>query len=286
MAIIGSCNIDTTTDGGAAVVWNAIDLLVNTAATWTIDGSNDGSGGAVNSATTLNNSNAWIVIRDTVVGRELLFVRGANDQTWTVRYDRAGAFAGGGSGTPPTSGTSQVLLNNTTLFPTAGTYRGHAVCDTAAQTPSYDVFPFWFGAGVTGGSPTWSGGMLFMPTVNADPTDEDPVIMICATGANWVSTSSFRKYNSYGLAGESWDTFNRVGIFGTATPDDYGRGFLGFTNVFHSSGQLAFVSWCLNTLANFTYPDTRDLVSGPSYIFGYSSGGILLPWPVGVTPIV
>ena len=286
MTIQASCNVSTSTNGGAAVIWNVIDLLVNTASTWTIDSSDDASGGAVNSEGSLNNSNAWIVIEDSVVGRQILFVRGANNYTWTVRYDRAGAFAGGGTGTPPTSASSQVLINGT-LFPTtAGTYVAHAVCDDTAQTALFDVFPFWFGAGVTGGSPTWSGGMLFLPTVNADSTDADPVIMICASGANWVSTSSFRKYNSYGLAGESWDSFNRVGIFGTATPDDYGRGYLGFTNVFHSAGQLAFVSWCLNTLANFTYPDTRDLVSGPAYVFGYSSGGMLLPWPVGITPTV
>ena len=30
-------------------------------------------------------------------------------------------------------------------------------------------------------------------------------------------------------------------------------------------------------------PDTRDLVSGPAYVF---ANGNLLPWPVGVTPTV
>jgi hypothetical protein len=288
MAIQASCNVSTVTNGGAAVIWNVIDLLVNTASTWTIDSSDDASGGAVNSEGSLNNTNAWIVIEDSVVGRQILFVRGANDYTWTVRYDRAGAFAGGGTGTPPTSGTSQVLLNNSALFPTsAGTYVAHAVCDDTAQTALFDVFPFWFGAGVTGGSPGWSGGMLFMPTTNNDSTDADPVIMICSTSSNWLSTSSYRKYSRYGLSGESWDSFTRLAFNGSSNSDDYGRGYLGFTQVFHSSGQLAFVSWYLNTSASFTYPDTRDLVSGPAYIFGVGGGtGNLLPWPTGITPTV
>lgn len=288
MAIVGSCNIDTTTDGGAAVVWNAIDLLVNTAATWTIDDSNDGSGGAVNSAASLNNTNAWIVIRDSVVGRELLFQRRANDYTWTVAYDRAGAYAGGGSGVAPTSASSQALLSNAALFPTgAGTYRGHAVCDNVAQTPLFDVFPFWFGAGVTGGSPAWSGGMLFVPTTNSDTTDQDPVMMICESSTSWLSNFNYRKWSRYGLVGATFKFFSRITFNSSANPDDYGRGYLGFTQLFNSSGQMEFVDWYLNTSGNFTYPDTQNLVSGPAYIFGSaSSQGNLLPWPIGVTPIV
>ena len=291
MAIQASCNVSTVTNGGAAVIWNAIDLLVNTAGTWSIDSSNDASGNPVNSEGSLNNTNAWVVIEDSVVGRQILFVRtgvaGADAPTWTIKYDRAGTFTGGASGTPPSSPTEEQLINGTLFSATAGTYVAHAVCDDTAQTALFDVFPFWFGAGVTGGSPTWSGGMLFLPTVNADSTDADPVIMICTSGTSWLSTSNFRKYNRYGLSGESWATFSRLTFNGSPNSDVYGRGYLGFTQVFHSSGQLAFVSWYLNTSANFTYPDTRDLVSGPAYIFGsISSNGNLLPWPVGITPTV
>jgi hypothetical protein len=293
MAIQASCNVSTATNGGAAVIWNVIDLLVATAGTWTIDSSNDGSGGAVFNETTLNNTDAWVVIEDLVVGRQILFHRRANDYTWTISYDRAGAFAIDPSiepwlstnpHAPPESATDQVLLNNAALFTSGlGTYVGHAVCDDTAQTALFDVFPFWFGAGLTGGSPGWSGGMLFLPTTNNDSTDADPVIMICSNGINWLGSSNIRKYSRYGLSGESWDSFSRLTSTLSSNSDDYGRGYLGFTQVWHSLGQLAFGSWCLSTTANFTYPDTRDLVSGPAYVF---AAGNLLPWPVGVTPTV
>lgn len=288
MAIVGSCNVSTAANGGAAVIWNAINLLVNVAGTWTIDGSDDASGGPVNSEASLNNLNAWIVIRDPIVGREILFVRGANDYTFTIRYDRAGAFAGGGTGTPPTSASAQLLYNSAIFPATPGTYVAHAVCDTVAQTALFDVFPFWFGAGVLG-APAWSGGMCFLPCdVGSDPSDADPVVMLASNSTNFTGVSNWWKWNRYGLSGALWANYSRSATFGSTTPDIYGRGYIGFTSVWvQGSTQLAFSNWALQTQANFGYPDTRDLVSGPAYIFAQAGfQGFMLPWPVGVTPLV
>lgn len=290
MALVSNTNVSTATHGGAAVIWNAIATMV--AAGWFVVASDDSAGNPIADAASMNGgTNAWVVVEDPEVGRQFLFIRGANNYTWTIRYSRAGAFSGGSTGTPPTAADQQNLLNGVSLFPaTAGSYVGHAVADDEAQTAVAPVYPFWFGASVVSpGSPTWSGGMIFAPIDDgAAPENADPCVMKAANSTNWYTSASWAAWSRYGLSGASWLLVVRtvLGSFGT-TADAYGRGIVSLPAVFFQSGGgqvLGLSSWVqIVDQASISYPDTRDLVSGPAWVF---AGGLILPWPTGVTPAV
>lgn len=285
MALVSNVNVPTTTHGGAVVIWNLISTLVS--AGWTLTDSNNASGGAVTDAASLNNANAWVLVTEPTTARQFVFSRLSNNYSWLIRYSRAGSFSGGGTGTPPTAADQQTL-HNAALFPvTAGTYYAHAVADDTAQTATHDVYPFWFGASVVS-TGAWSGGGIYAPiNLGTPPTDQDPAIFSFAASNSWLDDSLWYKWTRYGLTSPTWSQHSRPGMgsFG-ATPDPYDRGIVSIPMIFFTTstsiaGASNWIQHCPQ--GGLAMPDTRNIVSGPSFVFG---AGTLLPWPVGVIPLV
>lgn len=286
MALVYSVNV-ATPQGGASTVWNLITVLV--AAGWTIVDSNDSTGNPITDAVSLDTgTNAWITLQDPVVGRQLCFIRGANHYTWTTRYSRGGLLSGGGTGTPPTAPDDENIYASSQFNNTVNTCYAHAVAENVAWTANYDVYPFWFGATLLG-SGSWQGGGIMAPINLGTPAlDQDPCVFSFFQSANFLSDTGWRKWTNYNRVGQTWNAINRCALatFGTAG-DPYGRGVPSIPSIFfdNSGDELCGASGWIQRCnqGSLSYPDTRNLAIGPTHVFG---AGTLLPWPVGVTPLV
>lgn len=312
MAKVASVNVDCATNGGAAAIWNLVNLLTSNG--WTKFADSDGttySGagtqvtGPGSGANGLNNSNAWVALRDPsgASGRKYLFQRGSNDYSWWIRYVRSATLnTAGNATTMPTNPSVTNDLQNifgtsatgTALFSATTNYYAHAVYETTA---SYNVHQFWFAATtkVTGGV---LGGMYVTgvdTTTVSNNLDQDPAV--CGVGASsaFAQWTNILMWQYYGLVSPapSWvtagATMNAGYNVASATVNQYTGNDDSLPALFLStSGGVApfkgQTTWVRVALVSRAYPNTTNLNTDAYVYFSGGSRHILLPWPNSVTP--
>ncbi len=308
MAKVSSVNVDCATNGGAAAVWNLVNLLISNG--WTKFADSDGttyssSGtqvtGPGSGANGLNNASAWVALRDPsgASGRKYLFQRGSADSNWWIRYVRSATLnTAGNSTTLPTNpsvandlqsihGTSS---SGTLLFDAGGNYYAHAVYETTA---AFGVYQFWMAASVkvTGNA---AGGMLAMGLDTATVSgglDQDPSFAIASSTSSWLSTGGLKFWNYYGLVSPA-PAFVTSGVRFTPTPiatvnqytgndDAFPIIVVGISTQFPYKGQG---DWARSAGVSRTYPNTINLTTDAYCYFAGGGFHLLVPWPENTTP--
>lgn len=316
---IASVNVNCATNGGAAAIWNLIDLLVNGGAGWTIIASSDGSGNPVNSAATLDNTSAYVVIQEPAgthapgtAARRYFFQRGASSHLWWVRYMRSNAAIAGGTNTVmpfPTPNTTLTIENlvgtsatGAALFDNSGgsdtrNYLTHAVAYTtpyAAGAVPGDTGAYFFTMFCTiRVSGSVSGVCYALPLTQPSAGDADPVMIGCAPGSAAMSGSS-------GISGGVRSAYYRLGLVGQAfsphltnsTGFTTANPYTGTDNVvgslWHRSTDASpkgYTDLILQGGTSRSYPNTINL-NTDAYIYTIGANAFLIPWPNGVTPVV
>jgi len=303
MAKIASVNADCSQNGGAAAIWNLVDLLVNGGGGWSIVAASDGSSASLGAVTGpgtgtggLNNQGAYIVIREPSggSGRRYFFQRGADDATWWVRYMRSGAQVTGGTATampaptPDATGTIENLLGTSAagaqMFDTAGAagtrnYLAHAVSFDAPVNGAY-----FFSMFCTIRSTGAPHGVLFAaPMTQKSVGDEDPLVLGCAgtlaatrdvLNVSNQSASSRRAYLRWGSPAPAfvahWSAFTGVTAANeyTGSDDVFGISFL-HSRTSPTPG-IAFKGYTEQVLqsgrSNMSYPSTINFTTN-AYVY-------------------
>jgi hypothetical protein len=144
----------------AASIWSFFSFITDSSgANWTCVASGDGkavggsysatSGAAITSATSLNNQNAWFVIKSPDSATQFLFQRLAASSDWKVTYSKSNfVYTSAGAATAPTLATNAnngasegSVVFNGTLFPNSeNTY----VFNICAGDRSNEYCSFYF----------------------------------------------------------------------------------------------------------------------------------------------
>lgn len=315
---IASVNVDCATNGGAAAIWNLIDLLVNGGAGWSIIASSDGSGNPVTNAATIDNTSAYVVIQEPAgthapgtAARRYFFQRGASSHLWWVRYMRSNAAIAGGTSTVmpfPTPNTTLTIENlvgtsatGAALFDNSGgsdtrNYLTHAVAYTTpygagavpGDTGAY-FFAMFCTVRVTG---LVSGVCFALPLTQPSAGDADPVIIGCAPNPialnQSVSNGSRSAYYRFGIVGAAFALHSAgTTVFSVANPYSGDDNLIGPTFYHNSTGSpKGYTDLCLQTGTTRGYPNTINL-NTDAYVYTSNSAPVLVfPWPNGVTPVV
>lgn len=312
MAKVASVNVDCATNGGAAAIWNLVNLLISNG--WTKFADSDGttySGagtrvtGPGSGANGLNNANAWVALRDPsgASGRKYLFQRGSNDYSWWIRYVRSATLnTAGNATTMPTNPSVTNDLQNlfgtaaagTPLFSTTTNYYAHAVYET---TDSFGVYQFWFAATTKVTGALGGGGYVtgVDTTTVSNSLDQDP--SACRIGATntWANaTSGVLMWQYYGLVSPApaWTTTASYSYdpLAIASANSYTGNDDALPMLFSSgNGAAPFKgqsTWMRRALVQRAYPNTINLTTDAYCYFASSTATatILLPWPNSVTP--
>lgn len=220
MARYGTGNLNTTTNGGAEVVYTIVTTLV-ASGVWTKTRDSDGttyssSGtqvtGPGTGANGLNNNRAWVQVTDSN-GRSWVFQRSTTtDYQWRVKFSFDGFEAGSPSATQvPAATTSahEVILFGSgsdasptfsNLFPTtAGSYKADVIAEDVLVNGEYG---FWV---ISRNDGTLApNAAIFQEPMNTSPSDPVPLLVAAATSQPWSGTSSAMA-NVYGLyPGPQW----------------------------------------------------------------------------------
>lgn len=305
MAKVSSVNVDCVTNGGAAAVWNLVNLLISNG--WTKFADSDGttyssSGtqvtGPGSGTNGLNNTSAWVALHDPsgASGRKYLFQRGSADNNWWIRYVRSATLnTAGNSTTMPTNPSVANDLQNihgtsasgTQLFDAGGNYYAHAVYETTA---AFGVYQFWMAASVkvTGAA---AGGMLVMgldTNAVSGGLDQDPSYTVANSTSSWLSVSGLKFWNYYGLVSPApaWVSNGvRSQPLSIATVNQYTGNddafpiiVCGASTSFPYKGQG---NWVRVAAVNRNYPNTINLTTNA---YCYFNGQLLVPWPENTTP--
>lgn len=226
-------NLSHTT--GAQTIWALINLLVN-GASWTAVDSYDGTSGYPSvvtgggtGANGLDNSNAWVHLRDPGGGRELLFWRTSNHYTWNILYSLSAGYPASVAGSPPAAAADEVSVvksvgvglaagaaghrSATALFPSSGSWFAHcAVQNSAVST----VYSFWCVC-IQPQSFTPKFTLICDVAVGegdvAVAGDNDPTVWICSDDSpsrttlcvEAGSTDGLKGYMLQGDPSEEWD---------------------------------------------------------------------------------
>jgi hypothetical protein len=320
MAKIASVNVDCATNGGAAAIWNLIDLLVNGGAGWTKIAESDGSGNPVTSAATLDITSAYVVIQEPTgthapgtAARRYFFQRGASSHLWWVRYMRSNAAIAGGTNTVmpfPTPNTTLTIENlvgtsatGAALFNNSGgsdtrNYLTHAVAYTtpygAGAVPGDSgayFFTLFCTIRVTGAV---EGVCCALPLTQPAAGDADPVIIFCAPNPTRLDSplgAGVRSaYYRFGTVGAIFiGHLSGSPGFWTSNPYNGADNLLGPVFYRISTGEpKGYTDLCLQTGTNRAYPNTINLNTNAFVYtnFQLSIPFIVFPWPNGVTPVV
>ncbi|RTL27580.1 MAG: hypothetical protein EKK55_05970 [Rhodocyclaceae bacterium] len=178
----------------------------------------------------LGNNNAYVRLRYPDGIRELIWQRGANDQTWRLTYSALARFTGGSpdaTHVPSATDSATVIGAGTdasptfsSLFSTNNTYR--------QQGAVYDVAPYgwWFACYPVGGG-TGNGAVVFDPVTGADADDDDPCVFNTAlvstlnssalSGTGAATTSRSAGWLAYGLGGAAFQAIMANGLVNPVT---------------------------------------------------------------------
>lgn len=308
VAKVSSVNVDCVTNGGAAAVWNLVNLLISNG--WTKFADSDGttyssSGtqvtGPGSGTNGLNNTSAWVALRDPsgASGRKYLFQRGSADNNWWIRYVRGATLnTAGNATTMPTNPSVANDLQNihgtsssgTLLFDAGGNYYTHAVHETTA---AFGVYQFWMATSVkvTGAA---AGGMLVMgldTNAVSGGLDQDPSYTVANSTSAWIQSGVLKFWNYYGLVSPApaWVTGGtRAASTPIATVNQYTGNDDAFPIiVFGSSSQFPYKgqgNWARVAGVLRTYPNTINLTTDAYCYFSDGTRVLLLPWPENTTP--
>jgi hypothetical protein len=199
---------------GDAAIFALLTLAL--AAGWTVPASSNGvvqvpvpdytaNGNLIATAADLSTGGAWFRLKMPGATRELLFVRKANAQSWTVSYGVAGFLTGAPAVLTPPTGASQRTLIDGTLLGADGAYRWLVSFDDAAP------YELW-AAGHTIGTLTPNGGiaLLAMETGSYASADTDPYVAYAKSGSVFARDALGGNVNAgpcfSGLFGATWSS--------------------------------------------------------------------------------
>lgn len=220
--LVGQSALDVN---GHEIVWALISTLV--AGGWSKEFESDGSGGAVESAADLNNTDAYVVLQQPTGGdapfagsRQWGFQRGSNANEYRVRMSQSGTLAGGDATNMPTSTDQQWVSNQ------AGTYDTWFSAVGAGTEVNYNIIVFDADDGFSFFLVMHHGSVNFETCVVMDachervPADADPFVY--AAGGQMeravFSDDTFGAYAffDFGVSGQTWDNV-RIQIAADAT---------------------------------------------------------------------
>lgn len=217
-----------TPSTGAVALWTVIEMWVAAGASVLADSDGttyDADGGQVTSggsgAGGLGNTSAWVRVQFPD-GREITIQRGANNQSWRIKYSAQSHFTGGspGAARTPTAadealrfgGGSDASPTYATWFASDNSYKLYGGAGGAADG-------WWFGTALnSGGAP--SAGAFMDPLSSSTTGDDDPCpICIVALGTSFTKaalTSSSASLTSAGVYG--WLKYGLSGAGYVAIP--------------------------------------------------------------------
>lgn len=209
---------------GAEAIWALGKLAIHWG--YTLFGSGDNAGNAVDMVTYqgtgvggLDRSGAWIGLQEPLGGRQYLFSRRANHQTWWPLYSATGAYV---LSVPPTTipvaAVDEVNLYLATgrayapghasqrtdyaLFPSTMSHRCHCCVDDAPSSDT-DVYPFWMFISTNAGveattlictAMVGEGGLMTPGTV-------DPAVFYCHLSPPTYTVLSSSSFSPAGMLG-------------------------------------------------------------------------------------
>jgi len=266
----------------------------------------------------LDNTGAWMVLRDPDSNREIEFANygGGYHYAWFCMYSKDCLFTGGGTTTRATATDEKAFHLNRTAptggfhsFPSSGQWYTHIVCE--GDTPDGNVYPFWCLSRVYSSGTPASYIELDCVIDSLSPAGDTDKALLTALDYNYTLVNGYPAYLGYGttqgqlsgymahgLGGEEWSGLGGlyyVGNGGTlfqpgalgANPHDSKYGVLPFF-VFRSGGTTPGLKGQANIMkwkpsSGFNYGDT--VYDGTDYYLVVDDV-MLRGWPDSTGPTI